>query len=154
MDAMRSAAEGLRPDPARCVDTDPPILRSATSRRLWLAAGVLWLVLGTVGIVLPLVPTVDCYGLAAFCFARGNRRWEAWLLSHPRLGPAIVAWRRSRAVPLPAKCVATASMALSCAVAAWWLQGPAAWLPLVVCLPVAIYLWTRPSREPALPCTS
>lgn len=154
MNAPRSAAEGLHLHRDPHLVVDPATLRSAASRRLWLAAGVLWLVLGTVGIVLPLVPTVDCYGLAAFCFARGNRRWEAWLLSHPRLGPAIAAWRRSRAVPLPAKCVATASMALSCAVTGWWLQGPAAWLPLALCLPVAVYLWTRPSRETAAPCTT
>ncbi len=133
-------------------DRPEPTPRSAAVRRGWLAAGALWLVLGTVGIVLPLVPTVDCYGLAAFCFARGDRRWEAWLLAHPRIGPALAGWRRSRAVPFGAKCGATASMALSCAAAAWWLDGVAAWLPLAVCLPVALYLWTRPSREAIAPC--
>jgi hypothetical protein len=40
------------------------------------------------------------------------------------------------------------------AAAADWLRGPAAWLPMVFCLPVSIYLWTRPSRLATLPCKS
>ena len=49
---------------------------SAPLRAVWLTAGVFCMLIGTVGIVLPLVPTVDCYGLAAYCFARGSRRWR------------------------------------------------------------------------------
>jgi hypothetical protein len=123
-----------------------------TRRPAWLAAGVLCLALGTIGIAVPLLPTVDMYGLAAFCFARGDRRWEAWLLAHPRLGPPIRAWREARVVPLSAKCAATLSMGLSCAAAAFWLPGMLAWLPLAFCLPVSAYLWTRPSQVAALPC--
>ncbi|MBC7942078.1 MAG: YbaN family protein [Chitinophagaceae bacterium] len=117
----------------------------------WLAAGVACLALGTIGIVVPLLPTVDMYGLAAFCFARGNRRWEARLLAHPRLGPQIHAWRTQRAVPLPAKCLATASMTLSCGVAVAWMPGAMGWLPALFCLPVLGYLWTRPTLARA-PC--
>ena len=117
----------------------------------WLVAGVVCLVLGTVGIVLPLLPTVDMYGLAAFCFARGNRRWEAWLLAHPRFGPPIQAWRTQRAVPLPAKCLATLSMTLSCSLALAWMPGATGWLPVAFCLPVLVYLWTRPTHA-ALQC--
>lgn len=120
-------------------------------RPAWLAAGIVCLLLGTVGIVLPLLPTVDMYGLAAFCFARGNRRWEAWLLAHPRFGPPIHAWRTQRAVPLPAKCLATLSMALSCSAALAWMPSATGWLPAAVCLPILAYLWSRPSHA-VLPC--
>lgn len=75
-----------------------PHLEPGTRRPAWLAAGVFCLALGTIGIVVPLLPTVDMVGLAAFCFACGDRRWEAWLLAHPRL------WTRpSRAAVLPCK---------------------------------------------------
>lgn len=131
---------------------ESPIPHPGLRSRAWLAAGILCLVLGVVGIVVPLLPTVDMVGLAAFCFARGDRRWETWLLAHRRLGPSVRAWRESRVVPLPAKCAATLSMGLSCAVAALWMQGPLAWLPLAFCLPASAYLWTRPSRVVAEPC--
>ena len=82
------------------------------------AAGWLCLLIGRAGIDLPRVPTVDFYGLAAWCFARGSRRREAWLLAHPRIDPLVRDWRASRAVPLRAKWLATLSMSLSCAWAA------------------------------------
>ena len=39
-------------------------------RYLWLGVGMTALALGTAGIVLPLLPTVPFYLLAAFCFAK------------------------------------------------------------------------------------
>jgi uncharacterized membrane protein YbaN (DUF454 family) len=116
-------------------------------RRAWLAAGCLCLLLGTVGIVVPLLPTVDFYVMAAWCFARGSRRWERWLLGHPRIGPLVRDWRADRSVPLQAKWLATLSMTLSCLWAAHVLPPRTAWIPAACCLGVAIYLWSRPTRK-------
>lgn len=118
-------------------------------RRLWLLAGGLCLLLGTIGIVLPLLPTVDCYALAAVCFSRGSRRWEQWLLNHPRIGPLVRDWRADRSVPLRAKWLATLSMTASCLWAAHALPTRIAWLPAAACGLVAAYLWSRPTRRPS-----
>ena len=52
-------------------------------RGLWLGAGVVSLLLGLVGLALPVVPTVPFVLLAAWCFSRGCRRCERWLLEWP-----------------------------------------------------------------------
>lgn len=121
------------------------------TRGAWLLAGWACLATGTVGIVVPLLPTVDFYGLAALCFARGSRRWEAWLLNHARLGPLVRDWRTNRSVPLSAKWLATASMSASCAWAAATLAPALAALAIALCLAVATWLWRRPSRAAAAP---
>lgn len=54
--------------------------RPAGGRRLVPAAG------HTLGIVVPLLPTVDFYVMAAVCFGRGSRRWAQWLLNQPHIG--------------------------------------------------------------------
>ncbi|WP_019908593.1 thiol reductant ABC exporter subunit CydD [Paenibacillus sp. HW567] len=49
------------------------------TRFVFLVAGLLLLVIGAVGIVLPLLPTTPFWLLASFCLARSSRRLHAWL---------------------------------------------------------------------------
>lgn len=47
-------------------------------RGCFLAVGLLSLVIGTIGIVIPILPTVPFYLLSMFCFVRGNRKFAQW----------------------------------------------------------------------------
>ncbi|GAP37670.1 YbaN family protein [Piscinibacter sakaiensis] len=125
----------------------PPPTAPAWQRPAWIAAGVLALLLGLLGVVLPLLPTVPFVLLAAGCFARGSRRWEQWLLDHPRLGPPLRDWRATRAVPLAAKWLATAMMAGSSLAAALTLPGAWRAVPALCCTAVAVWLWRLPTRR-------
>lgn len=115
-------------------------------RVLWLAAGGLALAIGLVGIVVPLLPTTPWVLLAAWCFSRGSARWERWLLEHRRFGPMVRDWRAHRAIPLRAKQLATVTMTVGSAWAAWLLPGPWAGVPALCCALVALWLWRLPTR--------
>lgn len=82
-------------------------------RYLWLALGSLALAVGVIGIFLPLLPTTPFLLLASFCFARGSRRFELWLLSHPRLGPPVLAWREHGAISRRVKFIAITTIMVS-----------------------------------------
>ena len=84
--------------------------------------------------------------LAAFCFARGSPRWEAWLLAHPRFGPMVRNWRDHHAIPLRAKQLAWSMMALGSAWSWWVLPARWAWMPAVCCALVALWMYRLPSR--------
>ena len=43
-------------------------------RYIWIILGAISFGLGSLGIVLPLLPTVPFYLFAVFCFARGSKR--------------------------------------------------------------------------------
>jgi hypothetical protein len=73
------------------------------TRLLLQVLGWVALVLGAVGVFLPLLPTTPFLLLAAACFVRSSPRTHARLLAHPRLGPFLEQWRRDRSVPLGAK---------------------------------------------------
>jgi len=112
---------------------------------LWRALALLSVALGLIGIVLPGLPTVPFLLLAAWAGGKGWPALEAWLLNHPRHGPAIRRWRERGAVPRRAKWAATGMMGLS---ATALVVSPA---PLAVKLAVpafmaavALWLWTRP----------
>jgi uncharacterized protein len=114
-------------------------------RPLWMAAGFASLVIGIIGIFLPLLPTAPFVLLAAWCFARGSRKWERWLLQHPRFGRMVRDWRAHRAIPLRAKQLATVMMAGSSALSFWLLPSPWGWLPGAICLVVAGWMWWLPT---------
>lgn len=58
-------------------------------RALLLAAGCLAVVLGVLGIFLPLLPTVPFLLLAAACFSRSSQKLQRWLFNHRYLGPYL-----------------------------------------------------------------
>ena len=111
----------------------------------WRALALISLVLGVIGIPLPVLPTVPFILLSAWSAGKGWPALEQHLLAHPKLGPPIVAWRQYGVVPRRAKYLASAMMLLS----ALLLQLSAAALLLKLLLPcflllVAIWLWRRP----------
>ena len=67
--------------------------------------GCLAVVLGILGIFLPLLPTTPFLLLAAACFFRSSPRLYNWLISHKRMGPYIRNFREHRAIPLKAKVI-------------------------------------------------
>ena len=121
-----------------------PVVAVMRRRHFWSLAGLAALALGTIGIAVPLLPTVPLYILAAFCFARGNPVWEARLLAHPRYGSHLVAWRERGAVSRKGKFAATAAFAASIALGLWLLAWPWLLLPPAIALISLGWLWTRP----------
>ncbi len=49
-------------------------------RILWIILGFLCLGLGTIGVVLPILPTVPFYMATLFCFARSSEKLHNWFL--------------------------------------------------------------------------
>jgi uncharacterized protein len=112
-----------------------------------MAAGAFALLLGAIGIFLPLLPTVPFVLLAAWCFSRGSERWERWMLAHRVFGPIVRDWRATRAVPLRAKQLASLMMAGGSLWAWWLLPASFGWLPAVCCAAVAWWMWRLPTRR-------
>lgn len=49
-------------------------------RILWIALGFLCLGLGSIGILLPILPTVPFYLATVFCFAKSSQRLHDWFM--------------------------------------------------------------------------
>ena len=110
---------------------------------MWLGAGLTALALGTVGIALPLLPTVPFYLLAAFCFARSRPEWADRLHGHPRWGPPLREWRDRRAISRKGKVAALMAMGASVAVVGLTLGWPWVLIPLAVMAISGTWIWTR-----------
>ncbi|MFC0253451.1 YbaN family protein [Massilia consociata] len=105
-------------------------------------AGACAVVLGVLGIFLPLLPTTPFLLLASWCFARGSERLHRWLLSHRVFGEYLRNFEAGHGIPLKAKIVATVLLWTSLLAAMFRFDGLA--VPAVLALTgacVSIYLW-------------
>lgn len=67
--------------------------------------GSLSLVLGIIGIFVPLLPTTPFLLLTAALYFKASPRLYNWLISQKHLGPYIRNYRENKAIPLRAKII-------------------------------------------------
>lgn len=116
-------------------------------RTFWAAFGGICVLLGVIGIFLPLLPTVPFLLLAAFCFSRSSERLHDWLITHPSLGPPILDWQERGAIGRKAKVLATCSVAAAFGISlALGVATYALIIQAVVLTCVMIFIWSRPER--------
>ncbi len=85
-------------------------------RFLWILLGFLCLGLGSVGIVVPLLPTVPFYLLTALCFARSSERLDRWFSSTQLYKKYLESYVTHRALSMASKKRITASITVVMAI--------------------------------------
>lgn len=124
-------------------------------RLLWLLLGSASLLLGAIGAVLPLLPTVPFLLLAAFAFARSSARLHDWLMAHRQFGPPIRDWRAHGAIRRPVKWLATGSVAVTVLVSLALGAGPGVIAIQVAALSATLaFVWTRPEGPRVAPAAA
>jgi uncharacterized membrane protein YbaN (DUF454 family) len=114
-------------------------------RLFWLFAGLVFLAIGAIGVILPLLPTTPFLLLAAYCFTRSSPRMHRWLHNHPAFGPLISNWNQYGSIDRRSKIIAmiiilmTPLMTLLIGVP-WWALAT----QLVVLAAAATFILTRP----------
>lgn len=87
---------------------EPRVIRSRLLRATLAVFGTIFLGLGVLGVVLPLLPATPFFLLSAACYARASRSLYVWLLNLPGVGPTIVRWKTTRTVAPNARAAAVA----------------------------------------------
>ena len=144
-DGVPNAADGAAPATTPSA-TRRWFAREALYRRALFVAGSLFLLLGAIGMLVPMLPGTVFLILAAWCFARSSPRFEAWLLAHRYLGPSVARWKATGAIPPVAKALAMSSFVGTLA-GAWYFGAPRIMLILLATLfaALALFMLTRPN---------
>lgn len=128
-------------------------LASGPIRWVLLVLGFLFLGLGALGVVLPLLPTTPFVLVAAACFSRASPRFHHWLLENRVFGPTIHAWHADGSIPLQAKVMAVALIVVVGAPSVVLLIDPL-WAQLGLgAIMVAVMAWlvSRPTASAEAP---
>lgn len=80
---------------------------------LYISIGIFTLVLGSLGIVVPLLPTTPFLLLSAYFFVRSSNRLYVWLLNHRLFGAYIKSYVTYRAITFKTKIAAISLIWLS-----------------------------------------
>ncbi len=72
-------------------------------RGLWVIGGSLSLIIGLIGIIIPLLPTTPLVILAAFCFGKSSPALHQWLSTNKYFGRYIADYQSGKGVPLRIK---------------------------------------------------
>jgi uncharacterized protein len=118
-------------------------------RWVFMLAGTLALVLGVVGIFVPVLPTVPFLLLTAFCYAKASPRCHAWLINHKTLGPPIRRWNESKSISKRAKVAAILMIVISSTSSILFLLTTL-WLKVLValvCTSVIVFLVSLPTSK-------
>jgi uncharacterized membrane protein YbaN (DUF454 family) len=75
--------------------------------------GSIFVLLGLVGIVVPLIPTTPFLLLGAFCYARSSEKLYHWLLNTKWLGEYIRSFQAGNGIPTRTKIIAIAVLWLT-----------------------------------------
>jgi uncharacterized membrane protein YbaN (DUF454 family) len=140
-------------------DPPPGDAAAAPARRqgpvawLWFAGGLVSVGLGSLGVIVPGLPTTVFFIVAAACFARSNPRFEQWVLDLPRIGPMVRDHRAGLGMPRRAKVIAvTMILAVSIASGVFAIGNRAVGATVVAAglIGAAYVLFRVPTRERVL----
>ncbi len=95
-----------------------------TKKIVLLLIGWLFVIIGAIGIFLPVLPTTPFLLISLWAFSQSSERFHDWLYNHRIFGPPLQNWTKYGVIPLRAKIIALATMAISATLVILYSSAP------------------------------
>ncbi len=110
--------------------------------------GIIFVVLATLGVFLPLLPTTPFLLVASVCFAKSSPKLYKQLNNNKVFGPLIRNWEETRSIPKKGKAIALVSMFVTMSYSMiilkpWYLKL----LLIVLMIGPVIFIYRLPTTE-------
>ena len=115
---------------------------------LLIILGWISIVLGVIGIVLPLLPTTPFILLAGACFAKSSEKFHHWIIHHPLFGPIINNFQNGQGIPRDVKIKVILFIWLTLGISIYFLSHQ--WVRLIIFIMgigLTTFLWQIPAPK-------
>ena len=118
-----------------------------TKNALFIAIAWLSLVLGFIGVFLPILPTTPFAILSAYLFSKSSPRLHQWLIRQPLLGPVIIEWEHHGVIRMKAKIISTAMILALFSYTLIFVKVALVVKVIVTLIGLSVlsFIWSRPS---------
>jgi len=110
--------------------------RQKLARALFFVAGSVSLAVGTIGIVLPILPTTPLLLLALACYCRSSKRMTKWVLTNKYFGSYIRRYKEGKGIPIKTKIIALAALWITISYSAFFIVN--IWIVQLILFAIAI----------------
>ncbi len=119
----------------------------SVKRMLFVLVGTLFLAIGFVGIIIPVLPTTPLLLLAAACYLRGSERLHRWMIENRMFGEFIRNYMEGRGIDPRQKVVTLAFLWTTISFSALYLieRLPVRILLFLIATAVSVHILALPS---------
>lgn len=107
-------------------------MKISPSKIFWLITGFISLALGTIGIFIPILPTVPFYLLTAFSFAKSSERLHTWFLSTKLYKNHLESFVEKRGMTVKTKISIITSVTLLMGFGFFMMARKGIWIPCII----------------------
>ena len=100
--------EEFEASPEENISEQYKISQKKIKRGLYFIAGTICLILGIIGIAIPIFPTTPFLLLAAACYFRSSQKAYSWLLRNKLFGNLIKNYREGKGLPIRVRVITIA----------------------------------------------
>lgn len=131
-------------------------ISSRIVRAIWFVTGTICLILGAIGIVLPILPTTPFLLASAACYYKSSSRMHEWLINNKWFGEYIKNYQEGRGIPKKTKITALTILWITIGVSVIFFLNqllpdllviPMQIIMIIVAIIVTIYMLRLPTFE-------
>jgi uncharacterized protein len=118
------------------------------TRTFWMVLGFIFVAIGIIGYITPMMPGLVFFLMATFCFAKGSRKFLRLLISNKYVGQQIIDFKRGKGMTMRTKIIAIITMLVSMFISAFFMVK-IYWVKWAICITafiVVIIIWKQKTK--------
>lgn len=118
------------------------------TRTFWMVLGFIFVAIGIIGYITPMMPGLVFFLMATYCFAKGSRKFLRLLISNKYVGQQIIDFKRGKGMTMKTKIIAIITMLVSMFISAFFMVK-IYWVKWAICITamlVVVIIWKQKTK--------